>query len=107
MYLTEAVRRIEDVLGKQLPKKDTPMTGGDHPEEDVLELLDDKGHQRYQMLIRMLNWIVCIGRMDVAYATSSLSRFTACPRKGHMDRVLQVFGYLKNMIVLLLTLEIP
>ena len=95
-YLTEAVRRIEDVLGKQLPKKDTPMTDGDHPEEDVSELLDDKGHQRYQMLIGMLNWIVCIGRMDVAYATSSLSRFTACPRKGHMDRVLRIFGYLKK-----------
>ena len=96
-YLTEAVCRVEDVLGKQLPKKDTPMTDGDHPEENVLELLDDKGHQRYQMLIGMLNWIVYIGRMDVAYAaTSSLSRFTACPCKGHMDCVLQVFGYLEK-----------
>ena len=54
-YLIEAVRRIEDVLGKQLSKKDTPMTDGDHPEEDESELLDDKGHQRYQMLIGMLN----------------------------------------------------
>ena len=70
-----------------MPKKDTPMVDGDHPEEDTLELLDDKGHQRYQMLIGMLNWIVCIGRMDVAFATSSLSRFTACPCKRHMERV--------------------
>ena len=95
-YLTEAVRRIEDLLGKPLQKKDTPMVDGDHPEEDASETLDDKGHQRYQMLIGMLNWIVCIGRMDVAYATASLSRFTACPRKGHMDRVIRVFGYLKK-----------
>ena len=63
-YLTESIRRIEDVLGKPLPKKDTPMPDGDHPEEDAFELLDDAGHQRYQMLIEMLNWIVCIGRMD-------------------------------------------
>ena len=88
-YLTEAVRRIEEMSGEKLPKKDTSMSDGDHPEEDGSELLDDKGHQRYQMLIGMLNWIVCIGRMDVAFATSSLSRFTACPRKGHMDQVLQ------------------
>ena len=74
------------------------MTDGDHPEEDGSELLDDKGHQRYQMFIRMLNWIVCIGRrVDVAFVlTSSMSRFTACPRKGHMDRILQIFGYLKR-----------
>ena len=60
------------------------------------ELLDDKDHQQYQMLIGMLNWIVCIGRMDVAYATAPLSRFTACPRKGHRDRALRIFGYLKK-----------
>ena len=95
-YLTEAVRRLEELLGKPLPKKDTPMVDGDHPEEDTSEPLDDKGHQQYQMLIGMLNWIVCIGRMDVAYATASLSRFTACPRKGHMDRAYRVFGYLKK-----------
>ena len=79
-----------------LPKKDTPMVDGEHPEEDTSETLDDEGHQKCQMLIGMLNWICCIGRMDVAYATSSLSRFTSCPRKGHLDRVLRVFGYLKK-----------
>ena len=60
------------------------------------ELLDDKDHQQYQMLIGMLNWIVCIGIMEVAYATASLYRFTACPRKGHRDRALRIFGYLKK-----------
>ena len=60
------------------------------------ELLDDKDHQQYQMLIGMLNWIVCIGIMDVAYATASLYRFTACPRKGHRDHALRIFGYLKK-----------
>ena len=95
-YLTEAIRRLEDIFGEPLPKKDTPMVDGDHPEEDTSEPLDDKGHQQYQMLIGMLNWIVCIGRMDVGFATASLSRFTACPRKGHRDRVLRIFGYLKK-----------
>lgn len=95
-YLIEAIRRIEELLGREMPKKDTPMVDGDHPEEDASATLDDKGHQLYQMLIGMLNWIVCLGRMDVAFATSSLSRFTACPRQGHLDRTLRVFGYLKK-----------
>ena len=48
------------------------------------------------MMIGMLNWIVCIGRVDVAFATSLLSCFTACPQKGHWDCVLRIFGYLKK-----------
>ena len=67
------------------------MVDGDHPEEDTSELLDYKYHQQYPMLIVMLNWINCIGRMDVVYATASLSRFTACPRKGHRDLALRIF----------------
>ena len=58
--------------------------------------MDDNNHQKYQMLIGMLNRIVCIGRMDVAYETASLSRFTACPRKGHQDCDLRIFGYFKK-----------
>ena len=95
-YLTEAIRRIEEFLNKKLSKRDTPMVEGDHPEEDASEVLDDEGHRTYQMLIGMLTWICCIGRMDVTFAAASLSRFTACPRQGHLDRVLRVFGYLKK-----------
>ena len=94
-YLTEAIARVEKIFG-EVPKKASPMEDGDHPEEDDSELLSDADHQKYQMLIGMLNWITCLGRMDVAFATTSLSRFTACPRKGHMARALRIFGYLKK-----------
>ena len=86
---------MEAIFG-DLPKKDMPMSAGDHPEMDVSSPLDDESHRKYQMLIGMLNWIVCLGRVDIAFATSSLSRFTACPRKGHLERVLRIFGYLKR-----------
>jgi hypothetical protein len=48
------------------------------------------------MLIGMLNWIVSIGRFDIAHSVTSLSRFSSCPRKGHLDRALRIFGYLKK-----------
>ena len=44
----------------------------------------------------ILIWVVGIGRSDVAHATSSLSIFSACPREGHLDRALRVFGFLKK-----------
>ena len=46
-YITEAVRRVEQFLGKELDKKDTPMLEGDHPEEDSTEPLDNSGHKSY------------------------------------------------------------
>ena len=49
---------------------------------DTSALLNDDEHWKYQMLLGMLNWVVTIGRFDVAHATLSLSRFSSCPRKG-------------------------
>ena len=94
-YLVEALKRVEKMFG-DLKKYSNPMETGDHPELDDSELLDDEGHRKYQMLMGILVWLVNIGRIDVSFATSSLSRFTAAPRKGHMTRALRVFGYLKK-----------
>jgi Reverse transcriptase (RNA-dependent DNA polymerase) len=94
-YIKEALVRVEQMFGT-LTKSTVPILHGDHPELDESELLDDSGHRKYQMLIGILNWIVTIGRFDVTFATMSLSRFTSCPRKGHLDRALKIFGYLKR-----------
>ena len=48
------------------------------------------------MLMGILIWVVGLGRFDVAHATSYLSRFSACPREGHLSRALHVFGFLKK-----------
>ena len=39
--------------------------------------------------------MVVIGWPDSCYAFASLSRFGACPREGHLDLLLHVFGFLK------------
>ena len=87
--------RTEGIYGS-LKKERIPSKAGDHPELDELELLDDREHRKYQMLIGILVWVVTIGCIDIAHATSSLSRFTSAPRKGHLSRLLILFGYLKR-----------
>ena len=72
-----------------------PMAAGDHPELDQSELLDENMHRKYQMLIRMIIWIVTIGRLDIAFSMSFLERVLACHRQAHLDRVFHVFSYLK------------
>jgi hypothetical protein len=94
-YLTEAIVRVQSMFG-MLSKHSTPLPAGDHPEMDDSPLCSDDGHRKFQMLMGMLNWVVTIGRLDVAHATMSLSRFAACPREGHLVRALRVFGYLKK-----------
>eukprot|EP00957_Ditylum_brightwellii_P092005 7004699-Ditylum_brightwellii.AAC.1 len=41
------------------------MVAGDYPELNDTKVLDDTDHQQYQMPIRMLNWIVTLGRIKI------------------------------------------
>jgi hypothetical protein len=90
-YIKEVIVRIESTFGV-LSKSTDPMTHGDHPETDDNKVLGDDDHHKFQMLIGILNWIVTIGRLDVTYATMSLLRLSACPRRGYLERTLNVFG---------------
>ncbi|MGH7954585.1 MAG: reverse transcriptase domain-containing protein [Gloeomargaritales cyanobacterium] len=94
-YVTETIKRIEAIFG-QLAKHKVPMIPGDHPEEDTSEILSPSDRELYQMLIGMAQWIVSLGRLDIIFSLSSLNRFSSCPREGHMNRILKVFGYLKK-----------
>ena len=51
-----------------------------------------------QNLIGVLRWIVELGRIDIAYKVSSLARFLAQPRTGHIYRALHIFKYLEAHI---------
>eukprot|EP00957_Ditylum_brightwellii_P166725 12691406-Ditylum_brightwellii.AAC.1 len=72
------------------------MVVGDHPDMDESPNLRDANCQKYQMLVGIHNWIVTLGRLDIAYAVSSLARFLIYPRKGHTERALYVFWYLNK-----------
>ncbi len=36
-----------------------------------------------------------LGKFDVHYATSTLARYATCPKEGHLNAVLRVFGSFK------------
>ena len=94
-YLTEAICCIESMFG-DLPKNNTPIWYGDHPKVDNSIHMNDEEHHIYQMIIGILNWLVCLGRIDIWFTVSSLSHLSGFPRYGHLDQVLRVFGYLKK-----------
>ena len=97
-YIEKMVSNYEKIFGEP-PKQvvTSPLEKGDHPELDTSELLDAKGIELYQSLIGALQWSVTIGRFDVNTAVMTLSGFRVAPRRGHLDRVKRVYGYLAKM----------
>ena len=43
----------------------------------------------------MAEWAFHIGRFDIRYAFTSLNRFLAAPREGHISRLVKIFCYFK------------
>ena len=99
-YVKAAIENVEKELqgvNQRLPSKcRTPMAAGYRPERDVSAELTSEGVQRYQELIGVLRWAVELGHVDILLETSMLSTYMALPRKGHMQQVYHVFGYLET-----------
>ena len=52
---------------KEKPRKSRPpLEGGDHPELDTSELCDDHQTKQFQTLIGQLQWLISLGRFDIA-----------------------------------------
>src|SRR5210317_1483389 len=66
-----------------------------HPETDDTKLLGREDMTRYRALLGSANWIVTLGRFDIAYATSTMARFSMAPREGHLNALKRIFGYLR------------
>eukprot|EP00975_Prorocentrum_lima_P017153 3630540-Prorocentrum_lima.AAC.1 len=50
----------------------------------------------FQQIIGVGQWLVTIGRYDIAFTVTTLSRFCANPRVGHLKRAVRLLGYLKK-----------
>jgi hypothetical protein len=100
-YVAASVNNIEEKLakeGQRLPSKcTTPMTSDYHPSNDTTEELTSDGVKLYQEYIGVLRWAVEIGRLDILLEVALLSSHLALPRRGHLEQVYHIFGYLKHM----------
>ena len=64
------------------------------PEMDVSDECSSSQTQFFQNLIGILRWTVELGRIDIAYEVSILSRYLSQPRTGHLVQALHIFKYL-------------
>ena len=93
-YVNKILESFERMFKEKPRKSRPPLEGGDHPELDTSELCDEHQIKQFQTLIGQLQWLISLGRFDIAVHVMSLSRFRAQPRKGHLDRAKRIVGYL-------------
>jgi hypothetical protein len=100
MYVKRAIADVEHELAqveeRLTTKVTTPLSSGYRPELDTSPELDAKLANYFQGLIGVLRWMCELGRIDILHAVALLSRFLANPRRGHLDQVFHLFGYLKR-----------
>src|SRR5210317_1469382 len=96
-YLSMVIPKLESMFDKDFKFKSykIPMEEDYHPEMDDSPLLDQDGAAKFRSIIGSAQWIITLGRFDIQFAVSSLSRFNMAPRVGHMKAAQRLFGYLK------------
>jgi hypothetical protein len=72
------------------------MSKGYHPEVDDSPLCAKGYSAKYRSIIGFCIWINVLGRFDITYATSAMSRFNMLPREGHLKAVKRILSYLKT-----------
>ena len=101
-YVREAIAKLENLLKEEGiavdPKRvrKNPMHSDAQPELLEGPLCSDNEHTLYMQLIGIYLWLVQIGRCDIGYAVSSLSRFSAMPRREHLEMAQEILYYLRK-----------
>jgi hypothetical protein len=96
-----AVKNVEeDTKGtaRRLPTRNVknPMSMSYESKLDVPEELRNKDVTFFQELIGVLWWATEIGMVDILIEVSLLLQYRANPRKGHLEQLLHIFGFLKK-----------
>jgi hypothetical protein len=94
-YIDKMVATYEQFFQEKPKEYACPLEKGDHPELDNSEFLDGEGIAQYQTMIGQLQWCISLGRFDIFTSTMSMSRWQIAPRKGHLDRLKRMYGFLK------------
>jgi hypothetical protein len=94
-YIEKMIATFEQFFQEKPKEYVSPLKKGDHPELDSSDFVDGEGIAQYQTMIGQLQWCISLGRFDIFTSTMSMSRWRVAPRKGHLDRLKRIYGYLK------------
>jgi hypothetical protein len=74
-YIQNVIPKFEGLFDKEFKSIKTPMSEGYHPEVHDSPLCTEDYSAKYRSIIGCCIWMIVLGRFDIAYATSAMSRF--------------------------------
>ena len=77
--MTKIIESYERMFSSKPKKARPPLEAGDPPVLDQSDFCNEKEIKQYQTLIGKLQWLISLGRFDIAVHTMSLSRYRAQP----------------------------
>ena len=101
-YVNEDVSNCEKWIWENMPehknssRTTNPFPTDYDPDLDTTNELDEDQPTYYQSQIGILHWIIELGRIDIATEVSLLASHVALPRKGYLQTVFHIYGYLKR-----------
>jgi hypothetical protein len=97
-YIQNVIPKFEGLFGKEFKHIKTPMSEGYHPEICDSPLCTEDDSAKYRSITGCCIWIIVLGRFDIAYTTSTISRFNMLPREGNLKAVKRILSYLKTFL---------
>ena len=92
-YVNKILESYERMFKEKLRKSRPPLEGGDHPDFDTSEHCYDHQTKQFQTLIGQLQWLISLGRFDIAVHVMSLSRFIKFKLKINKDQAEEIMSY--------------
>jgi hypothetical protein len=91
-YIQIVIPKFEGLFGKEFKAIKRPMSEAYHPEVDDFPLCTEDDSAKYISIVGCFIWIIVLGRFDIAYAISAMSRFNMLPREGHRRAVKRILS---------------
>ena len=93
-YINRLLESYQSMFKQDPPKNmRTPVDKNDYPELDDTELLTGESIQHYLTMIGQLQYLVTLVRFDIHAQVTTMSRFRSAQRKGHLERLQRIYGY--------------
>jgi hypothetical protein len=86
--------QYEQIFGTKPKEYTSTLLKSDNPEIYTTDKLDQTGIKIYQSMNGSLHWTISLGQFYIQMEMMTMSQLQTAPRKGHLERLKHIYGYL-------------
>ena len=94
-YINNCLVNLERMCQTTFKPSSVPFSISYHAVLDQSAFCSPLDMTHYRSFLWSANWMITLGRFDIAYAVNTLAQYCCVPRLGHLHALQHIFGYLK------------